>query len=543
MAENITRSAFVKGMGLVPGAAAAASIMAGTAAADETEGRAWDYETDIVVVGSGAGGFTAAMTAMEAGVSDIVMVEIDNHTGGGSSFSDGGIHQSGAGLTIESFDEYTKYAMTDPISHKCQLQFEETLDWVASHEQFDLMHFQWTSIGRKGEEVENDSLALLDPDGNVSPYGTRPFFDAFEQMFKDAGGTLLMETAAEKILTDHDSGAIQGIRCSDVEGNKIYIKASQVILACGGFQNNKEMLAKYMGPYGENCTVMGTPYNSGIGIKMAEELGAKLAGHMGGWAGIYAAALPAKNPMESIEDYKGRDYSYETGRLHLFNTLIDEPSETGIIVNQEGLRYVDEFLVGHESQLPLAKQTNATGIAICDADGYEDWQGQVNYGTASSMGEKIQNALSEEIGGTLYVADSIEELADKLNGSCIIYHQVDKANLIKTVEEYNAAAEAGTSDMLTPPRTTGKIQPIVKPPFYALPIRPAIFGCFGGLAIDEYARVLDTNDNPIPGLYACMPTANSGMCAIYVGMIYHATVSGRWAGAAAAAALGHGELV
>ncbi len=92
-----------------------------------------------------------------------------------------------------------------------------------------------------------------------------------------------------------------------------------------------------------------------------------------------------------------------------------------------------------------------------------------------------------------------------MNASGVASYAMHKANLVQTVAEYNAAAEAGTGADLTPERVTYPCQPIVEPPFYALPIRNAIFATFGGVAINEKAQVLDGSRRPIAGLYATEP--------------------------------------
>ena len=91
-------------------------------------------------------------------------------------------------------------------------------------------------------------------------------------------------------------------------------------------------------------------------------------------------------------------------------------------------------------------------------------------------------------------ADTLEELAEKMG--------VPAVNLVKTVEEYNAAAKAGTAAELEVPRVTQEAVALENGPFYALPIRNAVFVCFGGVAVDKQARVLDHSRQVIPGLYA-----------------------------------------
>ena len=104
-------------------------------------------------------------------------------------------------------------------------------------------------------------------------------------------------------------------------------------------------------------------------------------------------------------------------------------------------------------------------------------------------------------------------------------------------DRYNAAAEAGTGEDLTPSRPSNCV-PLSTPPFYALPLRTAIFSNWGGVAIDTGARVLDSNRQPIRGLYAAFPTAGGLISEVYYGANSCAAITGRLAADSAAQSLG-----
>ncbi len=145
---------------------------------------------------------------------------------------------------------------------------------------------------------------------------------------------------------------------------------------------------------------------------------------------------------------------------------------------------------------------------------------------------------SDVAGGAYYTGTAIEELADNMNAAGIETHSVHKANLVKTVNEYNEAAKAGTTGDLDVPRTYQEAVTLENGPFYALPIRNATFVCLGGVAVDNQARVLDHSHETIPGLYATVPCAGGFMTKYYCGSISSAGITGRWAASAAAVALG-----
>lgn len=115
---------------------------------------------------------------------------------------------------------------------------------------------------------------------------------------------------------------------------------------------------------------------------------------------------------------------------------------------------------------------------------------------------------------------------------------VHKGNLVKTIAEYNAAAEAGTGSDLFPPKTgDGRYVPIATPSFYAFPVQAAPYATFGGVAIDENAQVLDLNRKPIAGLYATVPCAGGVFYEFYTGTIASAGITGRMVADAATRAI------
>lgn len=251
------------------------------------------------------------------------------------------------------------------------------------------------------------------------------------ELFESLGGQLMTQTRAKRLVTD-ETGAVTGVVCEDAEGETFTIKAGGVVLATGGWQNDTELKTRYLGPEGAQTTVMGTPYNTGSGLKMA-------------------------TPACSL--------------------IADETKLLDIIT-------------------------------------------------------------SDEVGGAYFSTDTIEDLADQLNAAGPATYKVHKANLVKTIEEYNAAAETGTGDDLFPPKSgSTNCTPIVEPPFYAVPMRAAIYANYGGVAIDTNAQVLDISRKPIPGLYATVPCAGGVFHEFYTGTIAGAGVTGRLAADAAAKAI------
>jgi succinate dehydrogenase/fumarate reductase flavoprotein subunit len=184
----------------------------------------------------------------------------------------------------------------------------------------------------------------------------------------------------------------------------------------------------------------------------------------------------------------------------------------------------------------MIKQKRATAIIIADKPKWENWLGTVpSFGLPFTAKENMEvAALSDETGGKIFSADTIEELADIMNATGVATYMVDKENLVREFNEYNTAIAEGRGASLEVSRALVTQEALIEPPFYAYPVRPGIYATWGGVAINTRAQALDKNNKPIPGLYVCAPTAGGIMREIYTGAICMAGTTGWWAGNAIA---------
>jgi tricarballylate dehydrogenase len=259
-------------------------------------------------------------------------------------------------------------------------------------------------------------------------------------------------------------------------GRSFDIAAKAVVLACGGFEANAEWRTRYLGPGWDLAKVRGTRFNTGDGIRMALEAGAM---PWGNWSGCHAVAWDRNAP--------------EFGDLAVGDNFQKHSYPFGIIVNVTGRRFVDEG--ADFRNYTYAKY----GRVILDQPAQTAWQ---------VFDAKVLHLLREEYRirqVTKARADTIEELAQKLEG-------IDRQAFIAEIAAYNRAVR---QDIPFDPtvkdgrRTEGLAVPksnwantIDTPPFEAYQVTCGVTFTFGGLRIDTSARVIDTEGEPIPGLFA-----------------------------------------
>jgi tricarballylate dehydrogenase len=318
------------------------------------------------------------------------------------------------------------------------------------------------------------------------------------------GAELLYETEGVR-LSLSDDGRIDGVRVRGRDGLLRKLTAPAVVIACGGFEGNKEMLTAYLGERACDLPPIapGPANNRGDGIRMAMEVGADTAGQFDMFHG------EPVDPRTTKPDAVIYPYPY------------------GILVNGDGERFFDEGQNSFDSTFELL--------------GYEIWRHQSQQaffiGDQTSLSVKgfTDVAFTDQPPVT---AGTIGELAQKLG--------LDPDALERTVADFNAAVGPGEFDPysfdgkstvgLTPPKSNWAF-PLDSPPYIAYPLTCAITFTFGGIRTDASARVVTPAGTPIPGLYAAGEVTGLYYHEYPVGTsVIRAVTFGRIAGAHAAAA-------
>ena len=408
-------------------------------------------KTDLLIVGSGAAGFTASMAAREAGVKNLIMIEKMAVPGGNSQLAAGGMNAAG-----------TKFQKQAGIEDNPQLMFDDTMkggknvsnpDLVRvladkSNESIEWLDKHGATLSHVGQGGGSSAARMHGPaDGAfVGPYLSKFFRDEAAKSNLD----LRLNTKLVKLIKG-TNGEITGALVKGKHTGIYQIDAKAVILATGGIGANPELIQKLRPDISPEVKTSNQPGSQGNGIILGENVG--------------AAVVDAKE-------------------IQLNPTLlVGSPvivSETvrgagAVFVNKEGKRFISELTTRDKTSAAVSKQTGGVAYEIFD---------QKVRDKVKQTGAAFELGLAKE-GRTL------EELGKNAG--------IDPKNLAATIAQYNKYAEAGNDPEFGRPKISAKVD---TPNFYAIEVTPAIHYYMGGLKINPQAKVIDKNGKVIEGLFA-----------------------------------------
>ena len=442
------------------------------------------FDFDVIVVGSGMAGSAAALEAAQNGARVVVLDKLTERAAGGNSLLAGG------GFSVPYDDsEEARQAFVDDFAKKAQGRGNTDLDRMfAANVRQDI-----TWLKEAGVEFMPETqwapyrlnIVVAEPGWYM---GMPKLLNSMSDMVKAAGGEYRFEVKARQLKMD-TKGAVVGIRTVGKDGVVDY-NAPSVILATGGYAGNTRMLQAYSDPAAGALMVRGVTSATGDGHLMAQEAGAGLAG-MGGLMALHIAAV---DPTE-------------TAAGNPFSIL-----PYTVAVNRDGQRYIDESL-GYV----------ANGKAVLSQPGQRC---ALVFGTTVAQSNAAQATLGtfKRLGIGVTEAGSLEALADSID--------VPADALINTIETYNAAIDGDSAPGLEPPKAA-LAREIDGPTYYAIqPLAPGVTLTFGGIMIDDHARVLEADNRIIPGLFAAGEGAGAPFYDDYVGggSLTNCLVMGRIAG-------------
>lgn len=518
-------------------AAAAALTAAGlnpddykTAVENDASAEDSTVDADVVVVGAGGAGMTAAITAAAEGKT-VVILESQSMVGGNSVRATGGMNagktvyqdenefgeSAGVEKTLKTAAE--KYADNETITALAKTVSEQWAAYQANptgyFDSVELMELD-TMIGGKGindpELVETlcansaDAIDWLDEHGitlhNVSSFGGasvkrihRPvnaegktvsvgsyMIPLLQENCEKAGVKMMLDTTATEILTDANGAAV-GVKATGASGETVTVNAKAVVLATGGFGANLDMVVKYK-PELKGFMTTNAPGIQGQGIEMAQAIGA------------------ATVDMDQIQIHP----TVEANTAALITEGLR--GDGAILINEEGQRFIDE--VGTRDVVSAAEiaQTGSYSWLVVDqamADASSVIQGYIK------KGYTVTGATYEELGKAM---------------------GVDAAAFAETMEKWNGYVEAKNDPDFG---RTSFANPLNTAPYYAVKVTAGVHHTMGGLKINANTEVLNEKGEVIPGLFAAGEVTGGVHGANRLGgnAVADFTVFGRIAGAAA----------
>ncbi|MDD5936079.1 MAG: flavocytochrome c [Clostridiales bacterium] len=408
-----------------------------------------ELSADIVVIGAGGAGMTAAIQAAQDGATNVVVLEKMPITGGNTTRSTGGLNAA-----------ETKFQEAQGIEDSVELFIQDTMtggkdlndiNLVTTLAQNSAAAVDWINgIGGDLAVVAmfgGASVERIHRPSDTSAVGPM-LVNTLNKKMEELNIPVLTNTEATKINLD-EAGKVASVTAKDADG-EFTIDCKSVVLATGGFAGNIEMVTKYNAEYSKfmNTNHAGA---TGDGIVMAEAIGADLV------------------DMDQIQIHPTVDMETQT----LYTEGVR--GNGAILVNLEGKRFVNELLTRDVVSAAILEQPEAYAYMVFDQKVRE---------SLSAIEKYINSGLALE-------ADTLEELADKMG--------VDKDSFVQTMTTYAEAVANGEDKECG---RTSLDQDLTTSKFYALKSAPANHHTMGGVKIDTTAQVINKDGNAIPGLYA-----------------------------------------
>lgn len=448
----------------------------------------FDAEYDLVVIGGGGAGKSAAYTAATEGNLRVAVLEKMPETGGSSIYAEGT-------CAFESSEQ--KERKVPPVTGELNQKKYPTIE-DGFRRYVDYSHHRANPevvrmfVDNSAETIDiMKSLGVSYTDVTIYAYNQPLEVNSFhrpdglgervqELLLRaciNAGVDVFTSTPAKKIIMN--DGVVAGVEAEDAGGNMMKIGCKAVVIASGGFGNNPDLVEKNSWQHrNAHYTYQSVPtQNTGDGLNMALEVGADT-------------------------DSLGALMIIPCARSKTLTSHVSGAGSQPVLwVNKTGRRFASEEVAMSfaDAGNTLAKQPEGVVYAIIDSDTVTHLMKE---GSDIGLGDfieykqkliRLQAELDQDVAeGIAWKGDTIEELAKNMG--------IDPAVLAKTVAAYNDACDKGYDPMFYKP--AAYLRPVRKATFYAINMAPSVLVSCGGIRVNGNLQVTDKDYNPIPGLYA-----------------------------------------
>jgi fumarate reductase flavoprotein subunit len=428
-------------------------------------------DTGIAIVGGGGAGLAAAVAAAEMGA-EVTVLESRRSPGGNTALAGG----------IFAAESHLQRRMR--LDVRVDACFQEAMNY--SHNKINprIVRAYLKKSGNTIKWLESMGLKIY----GLPPYypgqtmvtwhcprtGVREVTNVLIKRCQALGVRLILSARATGLLLDKE-GRLSGVMAKR-KRQPLQVNAGCVVIATGGFGGNTQLLKKHNPAYMENINLIGLPHK-GDGILMAAEIGAATDGL--GTLHLTGPGFPSSRVL--------------TG-------LAIEPIT--VWVNKKGERFTDEGTgkKSFEAVNAQMRQPDLISFTLFDAgvrqylvdNGFTKGMGSLYKASRVKASDWLKELETEAGKGTLKIADSWDKLADWMG--------INPGVLKNTIKEYNAGCDSGYDPVYGKDRVY--LRPLRTPPYYAMKCVPGMLGTLGGIKINERMEVIDTGDNPIPGLFA-----------------------------------------
>jgi flavocytochrome c len=444
----------------------------------------------LLIIGAGAAGLCAALTAKEAGA-EVVVVEREPTPSGSTALSAGLIPAAGTRFQRAKGIHDSPKLLAADIGHKANDEADPAVVDAIAEDSALLIEWLADRHGFPFDVIDNFNYpghSSLRMHGLPSRTG-RELIDRLRTAVELNDIVILSRSVAERLLADAE-GRVAGVEIARPDGTREWVGCGALILACSGFGGNSDLVRHHI-PEMASAIYFGHPGNCGHAVMWGSELGAQLS-HLGAYQGHGSVATP-------------------------HNILISWAvvMQGGIQVNCDGRRFSDETRGYSEQAAEVLKQPDAIAWDVFDS-------------RIAAVARQFEDFQQAERAGAILTTNTIENLAEAMH--------IPVATFVADWREVEKLKLAGGQDRYGRQFLADQL---CNPPYHAVKVTGALFHTQGGLAVDPTGRVKRKNGSGFPNLFAAGGAATGVSGSTAAGYLsgnglLTATVLGHLAGAAAA---------